>query len=362
MTRTLAAVLAAGCWVPGALAQEAVQPPLQVIRPPAPLFTSHDVLRITIEGPLDRVFKERDEEEKESYEGVLWHHALGLDEAFDIELRTRGHYRLQPTTCEFPPLRVNFKRSQVEGTVFAGQNKIKLVTHCQDNRDEYEQYVLQEYLVYRMFALLTDNSFQVRLARVTYVDTEGERDRITKYAFFIEDNDAMAERNGWDVLEVSTVIPSQMQQDALVVVEVFQFMIGNTDWDAFYGERGSVCCHNGLVIGSFRDFIVIPVPYDFDFCGLIWTRYATPNPRLPIRNVRQRLYRGICRPREELEAAFQLFEEKREAIYDLVRSVPDLDLERLGNTIGYLDEFYEIIGDPRKVEREMLNRCRKVED
>jgi hypothetical protein len=348
--------------VPSALAQEAPQPPLHVTRPPAPLFTSHDVLRITIEGPLDRLFRERDEEEKESYEGILWHHAPGRDEAYDVELRTRGHYRLRPTTCEFPPLRVNFKRSQVEGTVFAGQNKIKMVTHCQDRRDEYEQYVLQEYLVYRMFNLLTDKSFQVRLAHITYVDTGGERDSVTKYAFFIEDEDVMAERNGWDVLEVPMVIPSQMQQDALVLVELFEFMIGNTDWDAFYGELGGICCHNTVVIGSFREFIVIPVPYDFDLCGLIWPRYVTPNPRLPIRNVRQRLSRGICRPREDLEAVFPLFEEKRGAIYELVRTLPDLDPKRLEDTIEYLDQFYEIIGDPRKVQRELLNRCREVEN
>ena len=336
-------------------------PPLRLTRPPAPLFTSQDVLSITIEGPLHRVVRERNEEEKESFAAVLRLHALGIDEAFDIELRTRGHYRLRPTTCDFPPLRVNFKRSEVQGTLFAGQNKIKLVTHCQDDRDEYEQYVLQEYLIYRMFNLFSEQGFRVRLARITYVDTDGRRDTLTKYAFFIEDDDAMAARNGWDVLEVPNVLPSQIQQDPLVLVEVFQFMIGNTDWDAFYGERGDVCCHNGLLIGSVREFVVIPVPYDFDFAGLIWTRYATPNPRLRIRNVRQRLFRGICRPREELEAIFPLFHERREAIYDLYRSQPDLDPKRLEDSIEYLDEFYEIIGDPRKVEREMLNRCRRMD-
>ncbi len=359
MTRWFPCTLVVVVWAPWASAQD--PPPLRLTRPPAPLFTSHDVVSITIEGPLDRVFKERDEDEKESFDAVLWHHAAGIDEAYDIALRTRGHFRLRPSTCDFPPLRVNFKRSQVEGTVFAGQNKIKMVTHCQDRRDEYEQYVLQEYLIYRTFNLLSDQGFRVRLARITYVDTDGKRDTLTKYAFFIEDDDAMAERNGWDVLEVPNVLPSQMQQEPLVLVELFQFMIGNTDWDAFVGERGDVCCHNGLLIGSVREFVVIPVPYDFDFAGLIWTRYATPDPRLRVRNVRQRLFRGICRQREELEAAFPLFHEQREAIYDLYRSQPDLDSKRLEDTIEYLDEFYEIIGDPRKVEREMLNKCREPE-
>jgi hypothetical protein len=326
---------------------------------PAPLFLSHEVLEITIEGPLYRVFRER-EEEAQSFEAVLRYHAPdGTDGRFDIELRTRGSFRLQRDNCEFPPVRVNFKRSQLEGTIFSGQNKLKLVTHCQDNRDEYEQYMLQEYLIYRAYGLLTDVSFRVRLARITYVDTDGRRDPITKHAFFLESKKAMAARNGWEVLEVPQVLIEQMRQEPLALLEVFQFMVANTDYDPFSPEPGDHCCHNSVPIGSYLDFVVVPVAYDFDWAGLISAPYARPRSRLPIESVRERLFRGVCRPREDLEAVFPLFLEKRNEIYELTRTLPGLDPVRVQDTIGYLDEFYEIIADPERVEREMMSSCRE---
>ena len=326
--------------------------------PPAPLFTSDDVLNVTIEGPLDRVFRERSQD-PESFDAQLRYRAPdGSESTFEIELRTRGFYRLKAGTCSFPPLRVNFKTSQVEGTVFAGQDKVKLVTHCQDTREEYQQYVLQEYLIYRVYNLFTDLSFRVRLALIKYVDTERRRDTVTKYAILLEDDEAMANRNGWDLIEVPQVLPSQVEQPALALVEVFQFLIGNTDWDAFRPEPDDPCCHNTKLVGSLESLTVFPVPYDFDWAGLINARYATPNPELQLRSVRDRLYRGICRPREELDAVLAMFLERREAVYETFRSLPGLDPRRLEDTIEYLDDFYEIVANPGKVEREIVRRCR----
>jgi hypothetical protein len=326
---------------------------------PAPLFASHELLEITIEAPLKSLTRERDRDDREAFDGTLQYVSSdGSSVTLDVSLRTRGRFRLRRRTCNFPPLRLNFKKSQVEETVFAGQDRLKLVTHCQDRRDEYEQYVLQEYLVYRTYNLLTDLSFRVRLARITYIDLEQSRDPLVKYGFLIEDEAAMAARSGWEVLEVPQVPPSQMRQDQLVLFEVFQFMMGNTDWDPFLTEpdRG-VCCHNVVIVGSMTE-LAIPVPYDFDWSGVVSARYATPDPKIGTRNVRERRYWGICRPRAELESVFPLFREKREAIYELHGSQLGLDPKRLKSTLEYFDEFYEIIGDERKVTREMERQCR----
>jgi hypothetical protein len=325
----------------------------------APLFTSHDPLILTIEAPLDHVLDERSEEDPVSYDAVLHYQAPGgMVTSFDIKLRTRGSFRLQERICGFPPLRVNFRKTQVEGTVFAGQDRIKMVTHCQDRRDEYEQYLLLEYLVYRTYRLFTEVSFRVRLAHITYLDTDGERDPITKYAFFIEDADAMAARNGWNVLEVPAVLPDQMQQGPLVLFEVFQFMMANGDFDPFAPEPGDYCCHNTLPIGSLAQFVVVPVPYDFDWAGIVAPPYARPHRKLRVRSVQERRYWGICRPREEIEAVFPLFNERREVIFDLFRSQADLDPDRLQNSVEMLDEFYEVINDPDRVERDIMRKCR----
>ncbi len=325
----------------------------------APLFAEDGMLELTIEGPLSQVIRERGDE-KESFPAVVRYATTdGREVTVAVALRTRGNFRLNQRTCAFPPLRLDFKKSDMGGTLFEGQNRLKLVTHCQDGRTEYEQFVLQEYLIYRIYELLTPISFRVRLASITYVDEDGKRKPLTRYGFFIEPDEAMAARNGWDLLQVPSVAPYQVRQEDLVRFEVFQYFMGNTDWEPFQPEPGAeYCCHNAVLIGSVRDEVVMPVPYDFDWSGVISAPYARPQPVLGIRSVRERRYWGVCRPRAELDAAFPQFVANREAIYQLVRSQPGLESKRAERTLEYFDEFYEIIGDARKVSREMESRCR----
>jgi hypothetical protein len=353
--RRLAAVVAV-LWVGPLPAQEPA-----VTRAPGsePLFASDEILALTIEGPLSRVLRERGDE-KQSFPGVVRYATPGgRDVTVDVVLRTRGKFRLLPKTCAFPPLRLDFRKSETDGTLFEGQSRLKLVTHCQDKRAEYEQFVLQEYLIYRIYALFTPRSFRVRLARVTYVDGEGKREPITRYGFFIEPDAAVAVRNGWEVLQVPVVPPEQMRQEDLVRFEVFQYFIGNTDWEPFQPAKDAeFCCHNAVLIGSLFDDLAVPVPYDFDWSGVISAPYARPQPILGIRSVRERRYWGVCRPREQLDAVFPEFLARREAIYALVRSQPDLDPGRMERMLEYFDDFYGIIGDARKVTREMEDQCR----
>lgn len=325
----------------------------------APLFASNDILDITIEGPLSRVFKERDEEREEVAAVLRYTGPDGIQQAFDVQLRLRGFFRAQKSTCKVPPIRVNFKKSQVRHTLFHGQDKLKLVTHCQDDDPEYVQYVLHEYLVYRTYNLVTDYSLRARLLRVQYVDTDGRRKPMTQYAFLIEDADAMAERNGYEVLLPPVMDPMQLDRKSLALFEVFQFFIGNTDWDTFFPKQGEpACCHNGILIGDAHDWFVAPVGYDFDWSGVVNTRYAKPAPVLGIKSVRERRFWGYCRPPQELQAASAIFREKRQEIYDLYRNQPDLDPQRVQATIDYFDEFYSIIDDDKQVMEQMVGKCR----
>jgi hypothetical protein len=324
----------------------------------APLFESHELLQLTLEAPLSDVIMERSQESSE-YPGTLsYENASGERVALDVEVKTRGKKRLDRNTCDFPPLRLDVEQNKVANTLFANQDKIKLVTHCQGRR-AYEQYVLLEYLAYRVYNLLTDFSFKVRMAQITYVDTKQPDDSLTKYAFLIENEDRMAARLGWEVLQFPQLHPDYMEEVELSLLEVFQFMIGNTDWDAFFPEPDKEdCCHNTVPIGSMA--VVYSVPYDFDYAGIIATPYAVPSERLPIRTVRERLYRGVCRPDEELARTLAVFNQQKEAIYALYRNEPLLEDSYRERTIEYLDDFYEIIEDPGKVRREMISKCRGV--
>lgn len=329
----------------------------------APLFASHDPLAITIEAPLGTIFKERGQDSEE-HPGKLILHQPGADPlTLDVDIRTRGKTRLSSRICRFPPLRLDFPRKAVEPTVFRGQDKLKLVTHCQDDRPEHEQYVLQEYLVYRVFNLLTDLSFRARLARVTYVDTESKRDTVTRFGFLIEDDEMMAARNGWQALAVPSVPPEMADLEYLALIEVFQYFIGNPDWSAFAVEPDEdACCHNTQPVGTAAG-PVFSVPYDFDITGVVNPRYGDglfrPQDRnLGIRSIHDRVYRGLCASAGLLPEVFLLFNQKREAIYTLYREQRDLDPKVVETTLKYFDEFYATINDPKKVEREISGRCR----
>jgi len=327
----------------------------------SPLFTSHELLELTIEAPLNTVFKERGQESSYHDAVMKFTASDGTPVTLNIKVKTRGKFRLQRSTCNFPPIRVNFARKEVENTVFAGQDKLKLVTHCQNGRDDYEQNVLLEHLIYRSYNLLTDLSFRTRLARITYVDTDRDNaDSLTKYAFFIEDEDLLAGNRGWQALELMQVPPAAYDQRQLNLVDVFQFMVGNTDWDAYLkDDEQPSCCHNIKVIGDPAG-PVYPVAYDFDWTGLINARYARPAESLGTRSVRQRVFRGVCGSPANVEAVLPLFNEQREAIYALFRNQAGLDEKHVKEAVEYLDEFYEIINDPRKVEREMIRDCRRM--
>ena len=353
------------------LPQDATQgtndvPPLDSLRAlatSAPLFASHEPLLLAMEGPLHTIFEQRGAESEESPVRLTETSPGGA--SWEVDVRTRGNARLRKDVCEFPPLRLDFDREDVEGSVFHGQNRLKLVVHCQSGREEYEQYVRQEYLVYRMQNLLTDLSFKVRPAMITYTDSDGERDTITRPAFLIEDDEMMAARNGWRLVDAPTVSPSSVDPAYLAFTGVFQYMIGNPDWSAFAAAPGEgECCHNTRPVGNPSTGPVFPVAYDFDITGLVGTRYADRlfNPaerNIGIRSVRDRVYRGLCSSASHLPAVFALFNEKREAIYALYRAEPGLDPEVLEESIEYLDGFYETINDPRRTEREITRACRR---
>ncbi len=328
----------------------------------APLFSSHELIQLTLTADFRSLSREDRDARVDSEErpAILeWTGSSGITEIQEILIGTRGNFRLSKRNCDFPPLRLNVKKGEVVGTLFEIQDKIKLVSPCKLKQDYWQQYVLSEYLVYRMFNALTPRSFRVRMAQITYVDETGEDETFTRYAFLIEDDSELAKRNGfikWD-WPGGQLNPVLLDKGHAILVEFFQYMIGNTDWSG--AEM-----HNMELLRdpNGRPF---PVPFDFDFSGIVDARYAVPDQSLPIRSVRDRHFRGFCpdqvgRQTDQYQAVIDLFKENKAEIYGLWQSMDGLEPDRLKDTTEYLDEFFEILDDPDKVQREILDQCVRI--
>ena len=313
------------------------------------LFSSHEMIEFTLETDYGLLRGDRNEDSEERPAVLRMIDDEGVARAIDIDVRTRGIFRLE--NCRFPPLRVDLPRTRLGGTVFDGQNRLKLVSHCQD-RDADEQNVLEEYLVYRTYNLLTEESFRVRLARVTYIDSDGDDEPVVRYAFFIEEPEAVADRLGGRYLEITQTSPRNFGAAEAVRFAVFQYMMGNTDWSM-------VRFHNSEVV-RLPNGVHVPIPYDFDSTGFVSARYARPDDRLGIRNVRQRLYRGFCRPNFAFATVYAQFVRRRSDIEALYTGQDELEEDNREDAVEYIAGFYEDIATPSRAEDRLEDDCRNM--
>ena len=321
----------------------------------APLFTSNDLLEVTIRGPFATIMSVRSRDEN-SPGTLTYQDPEAGDVTVELGIRTRGRYRHQSDVCPWAPLRLNFKKSSVKGTLFAGSNKLKLVTHCRNGASRYTQGMFSEHLAYRIFNLMTDNSFRVRLMRVTYVDTDkGDRAR-TEFGFLIEHRDQVAKRIGLPVNNIETAEVSQLDGQHLNLASMFQYLIANTDFSPIRAATGESCCHNIVLFGDQAGQIQT-IPYDFDMSGIVDARYATPNPRFQLRSVQERLYRGRCVNNEYLDASKQAYIDQKQAIFDLVENNQYFNNGTRKQTVRFINKFYAVIENPKKFESGLAKKC-----
>ncbi len=278
------------------------------------LFQRSDVLTFTLTADFKAVNRDRDTASTRTYPAVLRiTDPAGAPPSLNVTLNSRGMLRLSRSTCEFVPLGVTFVKREVAGTVFDGQGKLKLVTHCRDD-DRYDHLVLREYLAYRLHNLLTPRSFRARLAQATYVDAVSGKTVATRYAIFLEDKDDVARRMEGRAVSLPHTQFDDFDGDALTQLMLFEYMIGNTDFSIF-------AVHNVAMVATPAN-VLYPIAWDFDISGLVAPPYAVPSPQLGITSMSERLYRGPCRSLEEFERSLAIFRAKQAGAMALLDSVP----------------------------------------
>lgn len=314
------------------------------------LFESAAALEFTLTANFKQIQSDRIPTSTKTFPAAIeFRHTDGSPTKIDLPVRTRGQIRRSYDVCAFAPIRLEFPKGKAKGTVFDGQENLKLVTHCR-NAKEAEQYPLREYAAYRIFNLLTPKSFRARLVKVTYFDTAGNKSMGTHNGILIEDDGDVAKRMEGRIVTQRELL-SHLDRDYFTLVTMFFYMIGNLDVSVI--EQ-----HNVRLVQT-RDRAVYAVPYDFDYSGLVDAPYALPPKELKVTSVRDRMYRGPCRSMPELETFVAQFRAIRPEVAALYDSIPDFDEKGKKRALEYLDEFYRTLDRPNAVKKDFTADCLK---
>lgn len=322
-----------------------------------PLFASHDILNVKIFGPLTSIMRERDDEN--DVPGMFQYlDAAGQPVELDIGLRARGNFRRDREICDFVPLRLNFKTSKVDQTLFEHQDKLKLVTHCQDGSN-YQNSLLREYLAYRVFNIVTSLSFRVRLLHITYVDTDHKNHETVRYGFLIEHKDRFAQRNSGHTVEVQTMTVKQLQPAYTNLTSLFHYFLGNVDFSHVSPEIDDGCCHNQEVFLD-NDGLYVSIPYDFDMSRFVDAEYLEKSTVFDVLKRRQRSYRGWCVNNAQLPTSVNIFNDKRVEISELVNDFEPLSKFRRNSLMRFVNKSFADVSTTAKTEKYLVKQCMEL--
>ncbi|MDX2282865.1 MAG: hypothetical protein NW241_01825 [Bacteroidia bacterium] len=301
------------------------------------LFDAAEPLRIEIRTDLAALLGNRTDTADYQFAQIFF--KLGDTRMMQpAEIKPGGNFRLREANCELPPLRLRLPETGLQ-PLFEGQHKIKLVLPCQG-----EPLVMREYLVYRLYNALTPHSLRVRPVRVLLADVSGSELAISKLGFLVEDPDAMAARCGGELLKHPLMHPDSCSREAATRVHLFEYMIGNTDWDVRSGKN-----LKWLVLPG--DPRPVPIPYDFDWSKAVDAPYTGLDAAFERRSLR-----GLCRAPEEYDAALADFRQARPALMEVLNTslLPKRDQREM---TAYLGEFFAMIDTPAWVQAVLYESC-----
>ena len=293
------------------------------------------VLEITLTTDLQKLMHN---DAHTDYQPAFLTDAAGQTE-YRLKVKPRGKFRRK--VCDFPPLKLNFSKDRLEDAGLEGKyDKLKLVTHCTDKKLNAKDNVLREYLVYKMYNELTDNSYRVLLVKIKYVDLHNSVRPVRRYGILIEDTDEMANRLNGEECECHGLSDDLIARAPANLTAMFQYMVGNEDWDV-PGLRNvkAVKLHTG------SDFYNLIVPYDFDFSGVVNAEYAIPDPNLQHSTLQQRHFFGKFDTEEDFALMSGHFMNKSRDIIGLVRNFKLLPLSSRLEIANYLNEFFLTLED-----------------
>lgn len=314
----------------------------------AELFGPDEVLEIVLKGNVRAVINDRTTKPKYRPIELVYRTNDGNEVSLPVEAKTRGHFRKAAQNCFYPPLLIKFpKKGPHDSSIFRDQSKLKLVMPCKG-----DEFVVREWLVYKLYNLVTPKSFLARLVRVT-IETGKNKKSTPFYGIFLEEERQLAKRNNLVSVETKLLRPEQTIPDAFLTMAVFEYLIANTDWSVQYLQNIKLLAPDSLSIP-------LTVPYDFDMAGIVNSPYAKPAEELMMSSVRERRFRGYCvQDLKIFDEIIKHFNQLKDTIYASYTNCKLLDEKYLVNTLGFLDEFYATINNPVALEKAFRYPCDK---
>jgi len=318
----------------------------------APLFTDSSPLALMLTGPFARIDEER-ERDTEYRGSVTWDDG-GEPRTLDVKFEARGHFRRREDICDHVPIWLDLDKDEVSGTIFAGQNRLKLVLQCRDT-SVYAEYIAREHQVYRMFNVLSDVSLQSRMLTITLRDSDTGEER-TQRALVLQHHKRLAEQLDMEIVEEDTILRATLDPQQSNLVALFMMMVANTDFSVAAGKPGEGCCHNSKPLIDAAG-VVFPMPYDFDSVGYVDARYAQVAAGLGQEDIRDRVYRGYCAHNDMMDANMDLLRAKKDELLAIAADQTYVSDRTARDSVRFIESFYKLIDSKRRRKYLIERRC-----
>lgn len=287
---------------------------------------------VEVELELDLVEIKNNRRSREAFKATFsFNDQNGLAQEWAMKVEQRGKFRRG--RCEaMPPLKLNFKKKALKAAGLATFDDLKLVTHCVEEGKDAKELLLKEYLAYKLYNTVSDESFRVQFLAITYKDVNtGATEK--QWGFLIEDTAQLRARLNLEKTEkVYGLTAADVDGEAMKRVALFQYLIGNADWNIETGRNVKLLK---------RGDKIIPVPYDFDFSGLVNAPYARLNGEFNQTSLQERFYLGFPEDVTDLDATLNRYVELKK---ELIKTVKDFDLlsgKSRRSIVSYLRSFYK---------------------
>ena len=312
------------------------------------IFTEEEVLHVTITTDIRNLLAEKKSlKDVDAFIACRFPDSTEIRES--IKIRPRGKFRRE--NCYLSSLMLLFNSNPANN--LAHLKNLKLVGACGKTSSD-EQYLLKEYRAYKIYNLLTDFSFRVRLIRVTYVDSKKKVSSYSQYAFLLEDIDAVAKRNNHRQKKVVRYSPSGTHCYQTTLMCIYQYMIGNTDWSI-------PNYHNVKLVVPRKDTksLPLPIPYDFDMTGFVNPPYAGTSPIFNLEKITDRLYRGYPVTPAEVQIVVDLFLKKEKEILGSIYSCTLLNRKSKHEMAYFLHDFFSQLKNKYRVKAIFITDARR---